>query len=233
MSISKEQFSLSVALVVKSAFDDGILEDFIKETGLEPVIDWSPTTVIMRAISNGIRPDGVIITDDALADLVEDELVDTASVTPLVVSKVGVGVLKGSLLPDISTVEAFKKALLSARSVAYSMGGQSGLYFAPLLERLGIADQINARATRIPSGFSAEKLCSGEADLAVQQISELLAVEGTQIVGPFPEEVQKVTTFSGAALTESVHQDQVRAFLSFLRRKAAADSFMKFGLDLQ
>ena len=233
MSISKEQFSLSVALVVKSAFDDGILEDFIKETGLEPVIDWSPTTVIMRAISNGIRPDGVIITDDALADLVEDELVDTASVTPLVVSKVGVGVLKGSLLPDISTVEAFKKALLSARSVAYSMGGQSGLYFAPLLERLGIADQINARATRIPSGFSAEKLYSGEADLAVQQISELLAVEGTQIVGPFPEEVQKVTTFSGAALTGSVHQDQVRAFLSFLRRKAAADSFMKFGLDLQ
>ena len=233
MSTSKEQFSLSVALVVKSAFDDGILEDFIKETGIEPFIDWAPTTVIVDAISQGAQPDGVIITDGALSGLVVDTLVDAATVTPLVVSKVGVGVLKGTPLPDISTVDAFKTALLGARSVAYSMGGQSGLYFAPLLERLGIADEVNARATRIPAGFSAEKLKTGEADLAVQQISELLAIEGTQIVGPFPEEIQKVTSFSGAALTESWQKEHVQAFLSFLRRKTSTDSFTKFGLDLQ
>lgn len=233
MSTSKEQFSLSVALVVKSAFDDGILEDFIKETSIEPVINWAPTTVIVDAISQGARPDGVIITDGALSGLVVDTLVDAATVTPLVVSKVGVGVLKGTPLPDISTVDAFMTALLGARSVAYSMGGQSGLYFAPLLERLGIADEVNARATRIPAGFSAEKLKTGEADLAVQQISELLAIEGTQIVGPFPEEIQKVTSFSGAALTESRQKERVQAFLSFLHRKTSTDSFTKFGLDLQ
>ncbi|MCG4255130.1 substrate-binding domain-containing protein [Acetobacter senegalensis] len=231
--MSREQFSLSAALVVKSAFDDGILHDFVEETGFEPIIEWAPTTVILESIENGKRPDVVIVTNDALTGLAKKGIVAPDAARPLVVSKIGIGVLKGADLPDIATVDAFKNTLLNARSVAYSLGGQSGLYFAPLLERLGIADAVNARATRIPAGFSAEKLHTGEADIAVQQISELLAVEGTEIVGPLPEEIQKVTSFSGAPLAESPRKDKVEAFLAFLRLRKSAERFMKFGLEPQ
>lgn len=231
--MSREQFSLSVALVVQSAFNDGILHNFAEKTGFEPVIEWAPTTVIIEAIKAGKRPDGVIITNEALTGLVEQKIVASDALTPLVVSKVGLGVLKGTEHPDISTVDAFKNALLNARSVAYSLGGQSGLYFGPLLARLGIADAVNASATRIPSGFTAEKLQTGEADIAVQQISELLAIKGTEIVGTFPEAIEKVTSFSGAPLVDSPRKNQVEAFLAFLRLQTSVERFIKYGLEPQ
>lgn len=229
--MSREQFSLSVALVVKGAFDDGILEDFAQKTGLEPVIEWAPTTVILASLEKGKRRDGIIVTDDALAGLVEKKIVAPDALVPLVASKIGIGVASGAEHPDIETVDAFKATLLKARSVAYSLGGQSGLYFAPLLERLGIAEAVNARATRIPAGFSAEKLKTGEADIAVQQISELLAIEGTEIVGALPEEIQKVTAFSGAPLADSLQKEKVAAFLAFLREPKSAERFRKSGLE--
>ncbi|GBR55860.1 substrate-binding domain-containing protein [Gluconobacter sphaericus] len=231
--MSREQFSLSVALVVKGAFDDGILHDFMEKTGFEPVIEWAPTTVILASLEKGSRPDGVIVTDDALAGLVREGIVASDALIPLVASKIGIGVSSGAEHPDIATVKAFKNTLLNARSVAYSLGGQSGVYFAPLLERLGIAEAVNARATRIPSGFSAEKLRTGEADIAVQQVSELLAIEGTEIVGTFPEEIQKVTLFSGAPLVDSPQREKVEAFLSFLRQPKSTERFRKSGLEPQ
>lgn len=222
---------LKVALVVKSPFDAGIVSAFTEASGIDVTIDWEPTTVILDAIAKGARPDGVLATDGAVSTLVESGLIAQEAVLPIVASRIGLGVRAGASHPDISTVPALIDTLLAARSVSYSLGGQSGLHFGPLLGRLGIADAVNARASCIPAGFTGEKLLTGEADIAVQQISELKAVNGVEVIGPLPDDVQKVTAFSGAPLSGSAATADVTAFLNFLRTATATESLSAFGLD--
>jgi len=112
-------------------------------------------------------------------------------------------VARGAPRPDLSTADTFRQVLPDARSAALSHGGASGSYFAGLIEQLGIAETIRAKATVIPAGFTAEKLVSGEADLAIQQVSELMVVDGIDIVGPFPAEVQATMRFAAATAAGS------------------------------
>jgi molybdate transport system substrate-binding protein len=139
-------------------------------------------------------------------------------------------VKRGVARPDISTPEAFRQTLFGARSVAYSQYGASGLYFAELLRNLGIADQIVPRATIIPSGFTAERLVTDEADVAIQQLSELMAVEGVDIVGPFPAEYQAETPFSAALFHECARQAAAAAFLQQLSTPNARRAYQDAGL---
>lgn len=134
-------------------------------------------------------------------------------------SAIGVAVLKGAPKPDISTPDAFRKALLAARSVAYSDpagGGASGAYFTKVLERLGIADQVNARAKRGRGIPNAEFIIKGESDLAIQQIPELMGVPGVEIVGPFPGDLHNMTGFAAAVLAASRNADAARTLVEFL-----------------
>ena len=125
------------------------------------------------------------------------------SVADVAVSLVGVAVKAGAARPDISSVEALKAALLQAKSIAYSRIGASGVFFAELIQRLGIADEVNAKATVIPSGFTAELAARGEVELAVQQVSELMLVPGIDIVGPLPPGAESVTMFTAGVLAGS------------------------------
>jgi molybdate transport system substrate-binding protein len=142
----------------------------------------------------------------------------------------GVGVKQGAPRPDIGTVEAFKRAMTGARAVAYSRAGASGIYFAQLIERLGIAAEVNARAVVIPMGFTAEKVAGGEADLAVQQISELMTVPGIDVVGPFPDAIQVASRFEAAIFAEAANPRGAEAFLRLLVSPAAAEAYAKGGL---
>jgi len=142
----------------------------------------------------------------------------------------GVAVKRGAARPDISTPEAFRRTLLGARSVAYSRYGASGLYFAKLIQDLGIADQIVPRATIIQSGFTAERLISGEADVAVQQLSELMVVDGADIVGPFPAEYQVETSFTAALFRDCANFQAAEAFLQQLRTPEAERAYFAAGL---
>ena len=146
-------------------------------------------------------------------------------------SRIGVAVAAGAPHPDISGLEAFKRAMTGARSVCYSRAGQSGVHFAPLLERIGIADAVNAKATIIPAGFTAERLVTGEADIAIQQLSELAVVPGVEIVGPLPDEAQKVTTFAAAVMAGSVDRDLAERFVASLTTEAAFAAYDAAGLD--
>ena len=121
--------------------------------------------------------------------------------------------------------------MTGARSVCYSRGGQSGVHFAPMLQRIGIADAVNAKATIIPAGFTAEKLVTGEADIAIQQLSELSVVPGIEIVGPLPDAVQKVTTFAAAVMTGSAHHDVARRFVESLVTDTAFAAYEATMLD--
>ena len=119
--------------------------------------------------------------------------------------------------------------MLAARCVAFSKIGASGIYFAGLLDRLGLADK--AKTFVVPSGFTAERLVSGEADLAVQQISELLVVPGIEVIGPLPDDIQTAAMFSGGVLSTSADAEAARGFLRFLTGPEAAPVLAASGLQ--
>ena len=137
----------------------------------------------------------------------------------------------GALHPDISTSDGLRAALLGARSVAYSRLGASGIFFAQLIERIGIASEVNAKACIIPQGFTAERLVAGDADLAVQQISELKQVAGSEVVGPIPPELQTPAVFSAGRMAASVRPEQSDRLLKFLASPEAAPALRESGLE--
>src|ERR1035437_2710319 len=222
--------TLMSALAVRGAFENGILPAFQAETGIQVVPEWTPTTVIMSKIAAGERADVVVVIVDSMDRLVEQGKVDPASRVELAHSRLGLAVPPGATHPDISTVEAFTKALLGARSVAYSKGGASGIYFQKLIETLGIADAINAKATAIPAGFTAEKLLTGEADMAVQQVSELMGVPTVELMGKFPEEVQQVTSFSAAIMRGISNTAAAERLIASLTGDRAAIAYRASGV---
>jgi molybdate transport system substrate-binding protein len=165
--------SLFSALVIQGAVNEVIAPAYKAATGGELIIHFDPTSVLVTRILGGERGDVIVAIDKNIDELIAAGIVSERGRVPLVRTGVGIAVRAGAAKPDISTLSAFKRALLGARSVAYSRTGASGIYFAALVERLGIAEAINARATIIEKGLVAEALLFGAADIAVQQLSEL------------------------------------------------------------
>lgn len=225
-----EPFHLMCALAVKAPFDRAVLPRFAAGGGRVEVF-WGPTTVIQGKLADGEATDAVLLTAEAVDALIGTGVLDPATRVEVATSRLGVAVPLGHDRPDLSTEASFRQALLDARSVAFSQKGASGIYFAGLIERMGIAEAVRAKATIIPAGFTAETLLSGEADLAVQQISELMVVDGIDIVGPFPDAVQAAMRFSAAAMAGSPARGAVVAFLATLRGEAARAAFRGCGLD--
>jgi molybdate transport system substrate-binding protein len=192
--------------------------------------DFAPTLGLLERLRKGEAADVVILTREAIDDLAAEGAVAADSRRDLARSYVGLAVKAGDPHPDIATPDAFCKALLAARSVAYSRIGASGIFFAGLIERLGIAADVNARAV-ITAGFTAERLIAGEADLAVQQISELKQVLGVEIVGPIPYELQTPAVFAAARMTASKQPAAADALLTFLASREAAPALRESGLE--
>jgi molybdate transport system substrate-binding protein len=157
--------------------------------------------------------------------------VDARSCVDLARSWVGIAVRAGAPHPDIATEAALRTALLGARAVAYSRLGASGILFAKLIEQLGIASDINARAVIIQQGFTAEKLVTGEADLAVQQISELKQIDGIEVVGPIPRDLQTPAVFSAGRIVTTKKPDEADRLLRFLASSDVAPALRESGLD--
>jgi molybdate transport system substrate-binding protein len=200
-------------------------------TGIAVEADFAPTVALLERLRMGEAADIAILTAQGIDDLVHQGVIRPGTRTDIALSFVGIAVKAGAPRPDISSVAAFRIALLSARSVAYSKIGASGLYFAGLIERLGIAAEVNARAVIVPSGFTAERLVSGEVELAVQQISELMVIPGVDIVGPLPAEIQTAATFSAGLLVGSEHAEDAIALLEFLASPPVASVLRRAGLE--
>ena len=193
--------------------------------------DFAPTLALLDRLRGGEGADVVILTREGLDDMAREGRVVAESCVDLARSYVGLAVKAGFAYPDIATEPALRAALLAARSVAYSRIGASGILFAQLIERLGIASEINARACIIPSGFTAERLVTGEADLAVQQISELKQVGGIEVVGPIPRELQTPAVFSAGRVAASGKAAQADRLLRFLASREVAPVLRESGLE--
>ena len=149
-------------------------------TGVRIEADFAPTQALLKRLRDGEAADLVVLTREGLDEVIGEGRVVAESAADLARSYVGIAVRAGQAHPDIASEAALRRTLLAARSVAYSRLGASGIYFAQLMVRMGIAAEINAKATIVEQGFTAERLVSGEADLAVQQISELKQVAVTK-----------------------------------------------------
>ena len=218
-------------LAVRGAFEGGIIQDYETRTGNKVDVSWVPTTLIMERAATGEQADVLVVIRDAMDKLVAEGKVDPASRVEVAHSRLGVGVPRGAAHPPIGTVADFRTALRDARSVAYSRAGASGIHFEAIIEKLGIGEEVRRKATVIPAGFTAEKLVTGEADLAVQQVSELLVVDGIEVVGKYPEELQQVSSFSAAMMTGSAQRSAAEAFLASLHGETAKAAYLASGVD--
>lgn len=193
--------------------------------------DFAPTLGLLDRLRGQEAADLVILTREGLDQLAEEGLVAAATRTDLARSYVGVAVKAGFLHPDIATEAALRTTLLAARSVAYSRIGASGILFAQLIERMGIAAEINAKAIIVPTGLTAERLVTGEADLAVQQISELKQVAGTAVIGPLPLTLQLPAIFSAGLMVASARVGEAERLLRYLASSEAAPALVEAGLE--
>jgi molybdate transport system substrate-binding protein len=193
--------------------------------------EFAPTLALLDRLRAGEAADVVILTREGLDEVVREGRVVAESCVDLARSFVGVAVKAGAEHPDIATEATLRAALLAARAVAYSRLGASGILFAKLIEQLGIASEINARAVIIPQGFTAERLVTGEADLAVQQISELKQVGGIEVVGPIPRELQTSAVFSAGRMAATSKPAEVDRLLRFLASPEVAPALRESGLE--
>ena len=200
-------------------------------TGTRIDADFAPTLGLLDRLRKGESADVLILTKEGLAGLaatgsvVAESCIDLARSAALARCQY----LDEPLRP--SPPGRRRSALLGARSVAYSRLGASGIFFAQLIADMGIASEVNARATIVPQGFTAERLVSGEADLAVQQISELRQVTGIDIVGPIPLHLQEPAVFSAGRLAASTRPEQSDRLLKFLASKEIAPALRNSGLE--
>jgi molybdate transport system substrate-binding protein len=198
--------------------------------GLPFTAIYESTNALLRRLDAGERADVALLIDTTVDELIKSGMLRPGSRRDLGRSGVAIAVRAGAPKPDISTPEAFKRALLAARSVAYTRTGASGIYFASVIERLGIADEIKRKAI-IEDGLVGEFAARGEAEIAVQQASELLPVAGIDMVGPFPDALQTLTVFSAAIFAACERVERATALIERLASPAAAAIIKARGLE--
>src|SRR5262245_9660246 len=189
------------------------------------------TDSIPSRLQRGERADVLVMASSSIDDMIKASRVVPGSRVDLVRSSIGVAVRAGAVKPDIGTVEALKRTLLAAKSIAYS-SSVSGVYVSTeLFQRLGIAKEALAKSRKIDGEPVAAVVARGEAEIGFQQISELRPVPGVDVVGPLPDAVQRVTIFSAAIGTSATNPSGARALIAFLASPDAAPVFAKSGLQ--
>ena len=190
----------------------------------------APDSIPSR-LARGEPVDVVILASTALDDLIKQGKVVPGSRVDLARSTIGMAVRAGAPKPDISSVDALKRALLEAKSIAYSASA-SGVYLSTeMFPRLGIADQIKDKAKRIESERVGTVVARGDAEIGFQQVSELLPIAGIDYVGPLPAEVQQVTIFSAGIAVGAKEPEAARGLIQFLASPAAAPVVTKTGME--
>jgi molybdate transport system substrate-binding protein len=221
---------------MKTVFEE-LSPQFERATGKRLDVSLGPSSQLEVRLAEGEAADVAILTAaGANSMIVQNRIVD-GSLVDIARSALGVAVRAGAPKPDISSVEAFKQALLAAKSIAVSKpvgGGQSGVHMKKVFEQLGIADAMNAKAKYGqggPAGLVGLIVRNGEADIGMQQIAELMGVPGLDIVGPLPEELQGVTLFVAGIPVNAGHPEAGKSVINFLKKSLAKDIIKAKGLE--
>jgi len=215
---------------------NALVPEYERQTGNKVLVAYGPsmgTTVnaIPVRLERGEPADVLIMVGYALGDLISKGKVIADSRVDLVKSPIGVAVKAGAARPDLSSAETLRRALLAAKSVAYS-DSASGVYVSTeMFKKLGIEEEMKAKAKMIPATPVGEIVAKGEADIGFQQISELKPVAGIDIVGPVPADLQKITVFSAGIATVSKEPEAGKTLIKFLGSPAAHDTIVGSGLD--
>jgi molybdate transport system substrate-binding protein len=210
---------------------DELRPQFERTTGHKLAIKYDGSPLLQKAIEAGEGFDIVLLTVDAMDAIAKAGKIDAATRKIVARSGLGVAMRAGAKKPDISTTEAFKQAMQNAKSIAYVTVGVSGRHFIATCERLGIADEVKAKGKTKSSGNVAEFVSAGEAELAIQQISELLSTPGVELVGPLPPELQLTTVFTAALAGQSSAPDAAKSFMSFLATPEAIAIIKAKGME--
>ena len=208
-----------------------LIPQFEKSSGHKVSVTWTGTAKIKERIAAGEMFDLVIVGAPEVDKFIAEGKMVAGSRVDLAKSGVGVAVKAGAPKPDISSAEAVKKAMLAAKSVAYSTG-PSGVYVQALIEKLGIAGEMKAKSKRtVPGSRVGQYLAKGEAELGFQQISELIHEAGIDYLGPLPPDIQHYTNFSSGIGSGSKEQGAAKALQAFLSAPAVAGVIKKNGMD--
>jgi molybdate transport system substrate-binding protein len=208
--------------------------DFEKQTGYTVKSEKGPAGTLKKRVESGEAFDVAIITPAVMESLIKDGKLMAQSYAKVATVGVGVGVKEGAAKPDISSVDALKRALVAAKAVAYTdpaTGATSGTYVDNLLVRLGIADQVRPKAKLKAGGHAADFVASGEADIVVQQASEIIPVKGVVLVGPLPAEIQSTTTYAAAVSSQSTQKQAAQSLIKALTSPAAVPVLKARGMD--
>ena len=205
---------------------------FERATGNKLVITFGLAAALKRQIEAGEAFDLAILTSSGIDDLAKQDKVDAASRAAIARSGVGIGIKKGGPRPDIGTPDALQRTLLSAKSIAWAKEGASGVYFAGLLERMGIAEQMKPKVVLAPSGAVVGKLVAGgEVQLGVILVNELMAAPGVEVLGPLPAELQNYTVFHAGVGVGSKDSSAAKALIKFLTTPSAGAVFRAKGQE--
>jgi molybdate transport system substrate-binding protein len=205
---------------------------FEKTRGQHVVIEEDTVGRLVQRINEGERFDVALVTPAGL-DRIAGRLISGPRIE-LVRVGIGVAVRENTPLPDIGSVESFKRVLREAGSVAYvdpAAGGTSGIYFSRLLERLGVAEAVRPKAVLVPGGAVAQRVAAGQAEIGIQMISELVGVKGVTLVGPLPAPIQTYTVYAGVVGASSSDPSAARALLELLASPEADDALKAAGLE--
>src|SRR6516164_2730160 len=206
----------SVALT--SALDE-LAPVFERTTGNKLVIDYGVAAQLRERFLAGAAADVLILTRQLMDDLQKQGKVTTGSLKNVGGTAVAVAVRAGAPKPDISSVDAFRRALVSVKSVVYddpAKGGASGVYFARVIDRLGLTEQLRAKTILVPGAQAAEVVARGEAEFGIGQASEIIPVSGAQLLGPLPGEIGSVTVFTAAISAGTKAPEADKALIEFL-----------------
>jgi molybdate transport system substrate-binding protein len=223
-----------LASVALTAALNELAPQYERTTGNKLSLGYSLVADIRKRVLEGETADVIILSRPVMDELQKQDKLTQGSIADVAGIAVAVTTRAGTPKPDISTVDALKRSLLAAKSVVYadpSKGGLSGVYFARVLDRLGIAEQMKPKTVLVPGDQSAEVVAKGEAEIGVAQTSEIIPVAGAQLVGPLPGDLNLVTVFSAGLGAGTKAADAATSYVKFITGPAAAAVLKARGMD--
>ena len=227
------ELKMLTSVALTSVLDE-LAPMFEKATGTKLSIDYNLIAVQRKRILEGESADVIILSRGVMDELQKQDKIGASGLVNVAGTPVSVAARAGAPTPDISTADAFKQTLLNARSIVYAdpaRGGASGVYFARVLDRLGIAEQMYAKTILVPGAQAAEVVAKGEAELGIAQASEIVPVAGAQLVGPLPGEFASMTRFTAGIGAGSKSPDLAKELIKFLAGPEAVGRFKAKGFE--